>query len=338
MAAAGRRTDSLMKHQIVEHGYGFEFFQAVRVLERLFPGREPIGGTSHPSREVARFGIHVSLAFPASEIHEVVISDDEDPQPAVLVNFFGLAGPSGVLPHHYTELLLERAYLKDRTLRDFLDLFNHRMISLFYRAWEKYRLPAAYERGNDACSAYLTNLVGFGTGGLRKRLTINDQVWLYYGGLLLQRPHCACNLEGMVRDYFGVPAEVRQFHGHWVRLGEENETRLNKQNQQLGFNAVLGSRVWDRQSKFRLRLGPIGLAAFERLLPGGYHHTPLMEMSRLFAGLEFDFDVQLVLKAAEVPACRLRTSGTGARLGWSSWLKTKPFARDAADTVLAGSS
>jgi len=324
-----------MKHPIVEYGHSFEFFQAVRVLERLFRGREPVGGASHPGREVARFRAHISLSFPPGEIQEVVVPEGEDPQPVVLVNFFGLAGPSGVLPHHYTELLLERAYLKDRTLRDFLDLFNHRMISLFYRAWEKYRLAAAYERGSDSFSEYLKNLVGFGTGGLQKRLSIDDQVLLYYAGLLLQRPHCACNLEGMVRDYFGVPAEVRQFHGHWVKLGEENQTRLGRQNHRLGFSAVCGSRVWDRQSKFRIRLGPLGLESFERFLPGGFHHAPLTQMSRLFAGLELDFDVQLVLKAREVPACRLRSSGPGARLGWSSWLKTKPFARDAADTVLA---
>jgi type VI secretion system protein ImpH len=224
--------------------------------------------------------------------------------------------------------------LKDRTLRDFLDLFNHRMISLFYRAWEKYRFPVAYERGNDAFTAYLSCVIGMGTAGLQRRMAVEDQSLLLYAGLFQQQPHSAIALESILRDYFELPVSVRQFFGRWVRLGEENHTLLDVQNHRLGFNAVLGSRVWDRQSKFRIRIGPMSCAAFESFLPGGSNHEAMMQLARLFAGYELDFDVQLVVAAAEVPACRLQSTGA-ARLGLSSWLKVREFTHDADDPILA---
>jgi type VI secretion system protein ImpH len=324
-----------MKDFIDKDGPRFEFFQAVRVLERLFPEREPVGGAAHPAREAARFGAHQTLRFPASEIQEVRISEGDNEPPQVTVNFMGLTGPSGVLPQHYTELLLERAYRKDPALIAFLDLFNHRMISLFYRAWEKYRFPVAYERGSDSFTRYLTSLIGMGTEGMERRLGFEDQGLLLYAGLIQQRPHSAVGLKSLLRDYFDLPVEVFQFYGHWVRLGEENQTRLGVQNHRLGFQAVLGSRIWDRQSKFRVRVGPMTCAAFEGFLPGGRSHGPLMQLSRFFAGLELDFDVQLVVQSHEVPACRLQSGGGGARLGLSSWLKVREFTHDADDPVLA---
>ena len=105
----------------------------------------------------------------------------------------GLTGPSGVLPEHYTRLLIERLRAKDYTLRDFLDLFNHRVISLFYRAWEKYRFQFVYEQvklgavgdeTEDFFTKCLYCLVGMGTGGLRGRQKIDDETFLYYGGHL----------------------------------------------------------------------------------------------------------------------------------------------------------
>ncbi len=323
-----------MNESIWEHGYRFEFFQAVRVLERIFRDREPVGGTAYPSREVARFKAQLSLSFPASQIQEVAVREGENPQPEVTVNFLGLTGPSGVLPRHYTEFLLERVSRKDTVLRDFLDIFNHRMVSLFYRAWEKYRFAVGYERGRDTFTDSLRCLVGMGTPGLQGHMAIDDQGLLLYAGLFLQRPHSASGLETMLADYFDMPVQVCMFHGRWISLGEENLTRLGMQCHQLGVNVVCGERVWDRQSKFRIRMGPMNRAAFERLLPGGRDHVPLMEMVRLYSGMELDFEVQLVLQAAEVPSCRLKSLGDGARLGWSSWVITSDHVQDQADTIL----
>jgi type VI secretion system protein ImpH len=330
-----------MKDLLFNAAYSFEFFQAVRLLERLYPHREPVGRTAHPSREVVRFGAHLSLSFPASQLYEVEPGKGggapEDGQPRMTVNFMGLTGPLGVLPRPYTELLLERVKQKDFTLRDFLDLFNHRLISLFYRAWEKYRLPIAYERGaGDDFTRYLSSLVGIGTPGLQGRSGVRDEALLYYAGLFNQRPSSASALQALLRDHFEVPVEIVQFQGDWFRLEPENLTRLGTQNYQLGSSAIIGDRVWDRQAKFRIRMGPLELGGFRGLLPLEKGFSELSELTRLFVGLEYDFDVQLVLKARQVPACQLVTRDEGGpRLGWSAWLKTQTFTQDVEDTVLS---
>src|SRR6266498_4733090 len=154
MAAESRRADPSLEQVLFEEGYRFEFFQAVRVLERLYRARLPVGCDSIPAKEVVRFHSLLSLTFPPSAVHDVVPSDDGASPAQMTVAFMGLTGLLGVLPRHYTELLLERMRHKDQTLRDFLDLFNHRLISLFYRAWEKYRLPMAYERAVSKQEGY----------------------------------------------------------------------------------------------------------------------------------------------------------------------------------------
>jgi type VI secretion system protein ImpH len=261
------------------------------------------------------------------------------------VAFMGLTGPLGVLPRHYTELLLTRARQKDTALRDFLDIFNHRLISFFYRAWEKYHFTVAYERtvfrqeGGDRFSQYLFDLIGMGTRGLRGRLEVEDETLLFYDGLLAQRPRSASALTGLLTDYFMVPVDVTQFVGQWLSLSAGNRSRLGPRqvNSALGLNAVVGNRVWDQQAKFKLRVGPLTAAEFHRFLPSGEAFRQLVGMARFYAGQEFDFDVQLILRAAEVPGCRLGATGEFApRLGWSTWLKSGEFTHDAEDAVFAG--
>lgn len=345
MAAKSWGTDPPLEHVLFEEGYRFDFFQAVRVLDRLYPDRQPVGRDATPSREVVRFRSHPSLSFPPSAIHEIERREDGSGPARMTVAFMGLTGLLGVLPRHYTELLLERVRHKDQTLRDFLDLFNHRLISLFYRAWEKYRFPIAYERavsqpgGYDRFSLHLFDLIGLGTRGLRGRLEVEDKALLFYAGLLAQHPHSASVLTGLLQDYFGIPAAVTQFVGQWLPLSEANRSRLGVRegSNVLGVNAVAGSRVWDQQAKFRLRLGPLTYGEFCQFLPSGEAFARLVGLTRFYAGQEWDFDVQLILQAAEVPACRLGETGKQApRLGWSTWLKPQECYRDAEEAVLAG--
>jgi type VI secretion system protein ImpH len=345
MAAQNGRADPALERVLFEGGYRFDFFQAVRVFERLYPHRQPVGRDANPTQEVARFRSHLSLSFPPSAIHDIERLQDGNGPAQMTVAFMGLAGLQGVLPRHYTELLLERARHKDQTLRDFLDLFNHRLISLFYRAWEKYRFPIAYEQalakqeGYDSFSLRLFDLIGLGTKGLREMLEVEDEALLFYAGLLAQHPHSASALEGLLQDYFGIPVHVAQFVGQWLTLSEANRSRLGVRegNNALGVSAVAGRRVWDQQGKFRLRLGPLTYDEFCRFLPSGEAFERLVGLTRFYAGQEWDFDVQLILKAAEVPACRLGETGEQApRLGWSAWLKSKAFCHDAEDAILAG--
>jgi type VI secretion system protein ImpH len=339
MAAESRTADPPLEELLFDEPYRFDFFQAMRLLERLYPQRQPVGRHSRPAHEVVRLRSRVSLEFPPSQIYQLTRPEAEadDQPPQMSVAFMGLAGPLGVLPNVYTELLLERLRAGDLALAEFLDLFNHRMISFFYRAWEKYRFPVAYERGlEDRFTEFLFDLIGMGTRGLRYRLSLPDEGLLAYGGLIAQRPHSASTISAILSDYFGVPVQIEQFTGQWLKLDQENLSRLGIANSRLGLSTVLGRRVWDNQSKFRLKVGPLTYKKFIAFLPVGSAFKPATELTRLLVGLEFDFDLQLILKAPEVPGCVLTTRARRRpRLGWTSWLKTKPFRRNDEQVILA---
>ena len=342
MASQSGRTDPSLAEILFEEGFRFEFFQAVRVLERLYNGREPVGGEAPLEKETVRFRSRISLTFPPSAIYEINEPAADGEQPEMTVAFMGLAGLLGVLPRHYTEMILERTRHRDTTLRDFLDLFNHRMISFFYRAWEKYRFPVAYERAvktrerYDPVSLYLFDLVGMGTQGLRQRLQVEGESLLFYAGLFAQQPRSASALEAVLADYFEVPVSSEQFIGQWLPLSKEQRACLGsaKSKTSLG-GAILGARFWDQQAKFSLRVGPMGFKQLQRFFPTERTFKKLVQLARLHVGQALEFDLRLVLKAAEVPACRLGRPGPDAlRLGWSSWLKSREFQYDADDAVI----
>jgi type VI secretion system protein ImpH len=319
----------------------FEFFQAVRLFERLFPRQAPVGRYVSPSKEVLRFCAHVSMPFPASQIQRVEWPENRSPR--VVINFMGLAGPSGLLPLYYTELIVERLRHKDPALRDFLDIFNHRMISMFYKAWEKYRFGITYERGDrDTFSQHLMDLIGLGTKGLSHRLEVRDDSLLYYAGLLSLRPCSAAGIERILWDYFDVPVQVEQFVGAWHQLEESNLCRFeafiegeSNPSEQLGGGAIVGDAIWNQQSGVRIKLGPMGLEQYLDFLPSGTAHQPLKSFARFISRAEFDFEVQLILKKEDVPPCELASEEAAPRLGWTSWAKTQPMRVDANDTVFS---
>lgn len=316
----------------------FEFFQAVRLLERIFPERAAIGRESLPVNEVARFRSHVSLYFPPSQIQEIRETEEahSDKQKLeIFVNFMGMLGLLGAMPMHYSEMVIERARYGDTTLWNFLDLFTHRTVSLFFRAWEKYRFPVNYERGQDDFTEYLFDIVGLGTRGLRGRLDLDDESLLPYGGLIVQKPHSASAVKNMISDYFGVPVEIKQFTGQWLALDAESITTLGAANSTLGVNTIVGVKVWDDQSKFRVKLGALSFKQFQGFLPNGTAYKPVKAILRFMIGQDLDFDIQLKLKAKEVPGTILTTRAKRRpMLGWTSFLKTKPFKQDDEQVIL----
>lgn len=318
--------------------FSFDFFQAVRLLERCLPERTSVGKFAHPDTEVARFGVHPSLAFPASQIQEM--DCPENGPIKMTVNFMGLTGPEGVLPNPFTSLIIERLRENDSSPRDFFDIFNHRIISLFYRAWRKYRFDVACEQGErDIFSRHLLSLIGLGSQGLRDRLAVPDDTLIYYSGLLAQRPRTAKALQLILADYFDVPVEIEQFAGAWYRLDAETQCRLREDSNdsgELGFGAVVGDEVWNQQSKVRVVVGPLPLERYVEFLPDGKSWEPLQAWVKFFSNDEWDFEVKLMLEREQVPACTLGAEGpSGPQLGWVSWVKSKPFGRDPDDTVLA---
>ncbi len=313
----------------------FGFFQAVRLLSRLAPERARVGHDGPPGQEVVRFRTRATLDFPASEVHDLRDAPEPERPPEMAVAIGGTTGPLGVLPVPYTELLIERIRYKDLALWEFLDVFNHRFLSLFYRAFAKYRFPITYESGgDDPFVDGLFALIGLGTGGMKGRQTVPDDALLVYAGLIAQRPHSASALEGILRDYFTVPVATRPFVGQWLPLEPEDRSRLGARNSRLGADLVCGDRVWDNQSRFRIRLGPLGFAAFRAFLPRGSAWRPLNDLVRFLVGKELDFDVQLVLRKEEIPECRLGAGAVPPMLGWTTWVKSGPSPEDASNLVL----
>jgi type VI secretion system protein ImpH len=323
--------------KLCQEPFRFEFFQAVRLLERLLPGRTSVGKFADPGSEIVHFASHASLAFPASQIQAMECPDQ--PPVRMTVNFMGLTGPEGVLPNPYTWLILERLRASDTSLRDFFDIFNHRIISLFYQAWKKYRFDVAHEQGKrNQFSRQLLSLVGLGTTGLEGRQAVSDDALVYYSGLLSQRPRSAENLRQILIDYFEVPVAIEQFSGAWYNLDPETQCSLSEDmidSGRLGSGAVVGAEVWSRQSRVRIILGPLRLEEYLEFLPDGSRWEALRAWVHFFSNQELDFEVRLILERRQVPGCELGMEGTSSsRLGWVSWLKSAPLARDPGDTIL----
>jgi len=338
MATYGWRKDRPLDEWLFKEGHAFGFFQAVRLLEILYPDRIPVGEGSDPSKVVVKFQAKTGLDFPANEVDEVVPPAHPGESARMKVNVLSLSGALGPLPHAYTEVVLERLKHHDTAMRDFLDIFNHRLISLLYRVRKKMRLGFDFKSPHqDQFHRYFYSLGGLGTGWLRGRLGVPDRSLLFYTGLLALQPRSMAGLEFILTDFLGVSVKGKQFRGRWYNLEDSQTTRiggLNGKNSSLGVNMVLGQRVWDQERTFRLVVGPLTFRQFEDLLPIHDGFTPLCEVTRFYTGDEFDFDIQLVLRAIEVPASRI-SSRQGPRLGWTSWLRTRFFRHDDDQVVLS---
>lgn len=355
MAREKRSSRPAVSEQLRDAPQRFEFFQAVRLLENLAAqeGRLAVGEDGPPRNEVARFRSSVTSAFPAAEVDSLKTPSRPakgEPQPAgndslfpceLTVNLMGLVGPQGTLPTHYTHLVVSRLHPrhKDETLRQFLDLFHHRSISLFFRAWQKHNLPANYEgarhwKRTDSENLFtflLECLTGLGTKGLRERPACTTDAVLGYAGHFAHSPRNAVSLERLLTDWLQWPVDVQQFSGRWLPLPTASQSafpssqRPKGQNLGLGVTTIIGSRVWEAQGKFRVAMGPLSYEQFAQIMPNGPRFLPLCDMIRLYAGIELDFDLQPFLDPADVPPCLLDSNSPGAQpmLGWNTWLGSR---------------
>jgi type VI secretion system protein ImpH len=321
MACAQRGADSSVKERLFRECYRFSFFNAVQLLERLAPGKEPLGEALTPGREGVRFRVSPGFSFPASDLCAV---HEGEGQSALEVAFFGLIGPSGVLPHWYNELAAERKSQKDGALAAFFDLFHHRLLTLFYLAWKKHRFELNYRPdAGDRFSFYLRSLVGLGTDGVSGKMGLPEESPMYFAGLLSRGVPSADAVCSAVSYYFQVDARIDQFVGRPITLAPEDRTALGRANCRIGEDAICGSQVWESQSRFRLNLGPMPFGTYVTFFPGGDRLKSLFSLVKYQVGPEYEFDVRLVLKKEDVPGCRLGAAGSPAgRLGWSTWVKS----------------
>lgn len=327
-----------VEEDLREEPWSFEFFQAVRLFERFGSGK-PVGRFDNPTEEAVRFAGNSALSFPPSQIHS--LDWPENGQPELAVNFMGLTGQLGVLPITYSEWINDRIRSRDYTLQAFFDIFQHRLVSLFYQAWEKYRFPVAFERDrNDRFTRYMLDFIGLGTDGLRNRLSVEDEAIVFYTGLIALQPRSATALRQLLNDYFAVPVEIEQFVGRWRPVPESNQTKTGDERQyseQLSLGAIAGDEVWDAQSTARIILGPLTLRQYLEFLPIGSAYKPIGDLTEFFSRREIDFEIQLMLRREEVPGIILDyetpKDSCEPMLGWTTWLKNAPMTRDPADTV-----
>jgi type VI secretion system protein ImpH len=336
MADPTRQQTSDLTWRLTASPFTFDFFRAVRLVECRFPEKPRIGRSLSPRDDAVRFGQVPSLAFAPSTLAGFQPADAERPA-KLSVNFLGLFGPNGPMPVHITEYARERQLnAHDPTLTSFLDVFHHRVLSLFYRAWAVNQKAVDLDRPKEArFPTYIGTFFGLGTESLRDRDAVPDNAKLYFSGHLACKTRHAEGLERIVADFFEMPAKVITFVGQWLLLPASSQCRLGESPDTgaLGTTAIVGSRFWETQLKFRLRLGAMRLNDFHRMLPIGDAFRRLKCWVLNYSGQEYFWDVQLVLKAEEVPETRL---GEGGLLGWTTWLKSRPFEHDADDLVING--
>lgn len=315
---------------VAQTPYRFDFYQAMRRIASDHPHLPLLGEALRPMDEPVRVAQPAELDFAPAAIHSVQRRAGSPPR--LMQRAFGLLGPNGALPLHLTEYTRERAqHHGDATLQRFLDMLTHRFALLFYRAWAEAQPAVSLDRpGNKAYFNRIGALVGIGLPSLQDRDTLPDASKLHFAGRLSRQTRDAEGLLAWCRIEFDVPVAIEQWCGHWTPLSRDERSRLGRRaGALLGRSVVLGSSVWDVQHKFRIRVGPLGLDRYRRFLPGGADLARLQALVRHWVGLEFAWDLKLVLARDDVPRCLLGPRRTG--LGHTTWLGHYRRPRDADD-------
>ena len=326
----------------------YNFFQAVHLLERAvlaeraaagLPPTDPLGAGTDPEEEPLRFSSSDAQAFPASALRRVLYPLGGG-QPQVEVNFMGLAGPRGPMPHVYTQLLQDRRRMGDGGLKAFLDIFNHRVISLLYRVKQQHRPDLhAGPMETQPLARHLLAFAGLGDPQTRhafdEALVDHDGVTarnlIGFAGAMWSRARSMHGLERMLGHHFGHPFTGEQLTGSWLRLADDQRSRLTARTDggaqnRLGLTAVAGRSVWDPQSAFTLKTGPLDWDAFNAFLPGGRSLASLVKLTRVYTRNAFDMSLEVSVKPSAVVVRRptLSSRRPGPRLGWTSWLLSTP--------------
>lgn len=321
-STTGNLNEALLS-ELLAHGRQFDFYQAVRVLLALRPGAATPGGHGQLSKEAIRFRANPSLGFPASDVENVereAATAAGLPPYTMTVNFLGLIGPASPLPAYYTEEVI-RADADTAMTQHFLDMFHHRLTSFVYRSWEKYRYILQYRPGaRDPFSNRMFALIGLGHARLRNDSGLQWARLLPYLGLIGMKVRSAALLSGVVSHYFGsVPVRVQEYIRHKTVIDPMQRNCLGVVNCALGVSSMLGEKVYDVNTKFKLRIGALDFAAYREFLPGGRDYAALRELVRFTLIDPFEYDVELLLRADDVPRTAL-TEDNPCRLGYSNWL------------------
>ncbi|WP_028105152.1 type VI secretion system baseplate subunit TssG [Pseudoduganella violaceinigra] len=324
---------------VLRHPAAFDFFQAVRLLERARPDAQEIGTGSEALNEAVAFRGRIGFGFPAADVVQAA-GPDGYRRVLLEVAFMCLAGADGPLPAPYAALVQRRArhhgepgerpaYGPDDDARDFLDIFNHRLVSYFYRSRKRRRL-ALSETGAAPLERILFQLIGFNEGLVLRRLrregartgaAIYSRALLRYAGLLASQSRSMAGLESLLRDALGVAVRGTEHKGRWLSIEPRFQTAIGPhgRNRGLGQETVLGARAWEPGGAIALELGPMDLVSYRSLLPGGPAHEALVFLTRFYLREDLDVQVTLVLAPDAGQVEEISRLGFGA-LNRTSWL------------------
>lgn len=336
MAGAQRKTPDpvALFQRLQEKPWRYTFYQAMRWVECAHPGKPRLGESRRPVDDPIRLGQEPSMSFATSTLSAFEHSPGAR-APRLEVRCFGLMGPNGPLPLHITEFVRDRMRNShDFTLSAFLDVFHHRMLCLFYRAWANAQPAVNLDRPeNDRFAAYIGSTFGLGSPAMMDRDDVADEAKLFFAGRFALHTHNAEGLESILRGYFGGDLRLQEFVPAWLDLPEEGRCRLGESPETgtLGVSAAIGERVWDCQHRFRIVYGPLSRSDYERMLPGGDSLRAMVALVGNYVGEEYAWDVNLVLEREQVPQTRL---GEYGRLGWTTWLAPETIGSDADDLHL----
>lgn len=312
----------------------FDFFELLRRLERrggLF------GYSGSPEREPARLGQHVRLSFSARDVVEFRDAKDKAPARVTVANL-GLMGPEGPLPLHLTRWVLDRLSQRwftgadaqqtsDTTFLDFVNILQHRMIALYYRAWADAHPAVQVERAvGGRVRAMLEAMAGIGLPGTQN--IDLDAVKLRQAASLASQVDGPERLTLFLAEAFKVPVQIKEFIAAWITIPAGLQTRLAKAYAGLGRGATIGPRVFNRQSRIELRVGPLGYEDFKAFLPGGQRLKLFKQAVRDMVGESLDVDLRIVLAREAVPPPRIGA----VQLGRTAWL-ARPIERGDADDL-----
>jgi type VI secretion system protein ImpH len=312
----------------------YDFFALLRAIECACPDQLRLGQATRPVDEPIRMGQEASLAFAPSTLAYLVPAREGRP-PRLGVHFLGMLGPNGPLPIHLTEYARDRLRnAGDATLVRFLDLFHHRILALFYRAWANAQPTVNRDRpASDRFVTYLGALFGLGSPAVRDRDLFPDSAKLYFAGRFSQQARNAEGLRAVIADYFRLPTALEEFIGEWTPLQAAERWRITRTAfaGALGGSTILGARAWQRQTKFRVVFGPLREDEFQSMLPGSPRLKRLTALVRNYVGDSLNWDVRLFLDKRVSQPFRLDRI---TRLGWTSWLGHCPEGEGREDLII----
>lgn len=314
------------------------FFHIVALLERLTSEAARVGGEGPPSAEAIRFRHDYDLGFSAGDISRVGVEamprgperslEADKPAFVVTTTFLGLTGTISPLPLYIAEEVLHEDD-QNPVRRDFLDVFHHRLISLLYRSVSKFS-PAREHltHRTDAWMKRALFLTGLDPEIQTRGMGVHPSVLVRLAPLLAGRGRGPRVLALAVREALGEAlapdgkVHIKQFAGGWIEVDAAQRMALGLGNNELGVEAILGSRAYDQSGRFSVQIGPLHQHNYRRFLRDGDLLPVVKDVVELCVREPLDFDVELLLAPDAVPSFVLsRKVDGGSQLGRDTRLR-----------------